>query len=493
MKIKSISEFCGNLITEKHHIEKDNFVGLNDKFVIVCVSSNPEKMYEIQYLRDACVKCGAEFIYVNLAKEENFVKVVDGDCVLCVGERMYKLDKNKTLIVKRHAHMKDANVTHNVSILAKNDFLIVNSSSSILLCSDKAKTTKKFIEDDISYPKSLILDKNNIDNFDSVMSNMKFEYPVIAKVNKGSQGNGVFLFDTPQSLKGVAQYIISPQEDLPCSSIIVQEKIDAEYDLRLHVLRKESDHIIRNGDKYEVFAAMKRKKLDNDYRSNVSLGSDYEEYEPTDDEKELAIKAAKSMGCIWCGVDLMRDKKTKKLYVLEVNCTPSLKGITNVSSKDPATEFVKAMKEAFMNSSDEKSSKEKMTLGYKEIFYINDFDMPLVGLLDTGNGSLTSLRVDDVKVNKEDNTVEWTLFGKKFKTKYDGDVKYTSSGGDRVSQPTTRIDITHNGVTYKNTRIKLSSIVGSKHKDKRVLNVNRKLLSKMNAIVDTSKKHVNSK
>lgn len=488
-KVKTFSEFNNMLITEKHHINTET----NDKFTVVCISSNPEKMYEIQYLREACAHNDSEFIYVNLAKPENFVKIIKGDCLLCVGERIYKLDKNKTLIVKRHAHMKDPNVKHNVDILANNDFLIVNSASSISLCSDKAKTMKRFEEYNVSCPKSLVLDSSNIDNFDTVMDSMKFDYPLIAKVNKGSQGNGVFLFETPQSLKGVAQYIISHKEDLPCDSIVVQEKIDAEYDIRIHVIRTESDHTIRNGDKYEILAAMKRKKLKNDYRSNVSLGSEYEEYEPDNDEIELAIKAAKSVGCIWCGVDIMRDKNTKKLYVLEVNCTPSLKGITDVSKKNPANSFVKAMKDAFMGHDNETDNDEKMVLGYKEIFYINNFDMPLVGLLDSGNGSLTSLRADDIKVDKENNVVEWTLFGNKFKTKYDGDVKFTSSGGNRISQPTTRLDITHNGKTYKNIRVKLSGITGGKHRDNRVLNVNRKLLSLMNAIVDTSKQHVNPK
>lgn len=484
----------GDRIFEKS-LEQDANIDFNMKsgqFVVLCVSGNSEHMYEIQYLKNACTKCNAKFIYVNFAKEENFIKVIDGSCVLCMGDRMYKLEKNNTLVIKRHAKMAIHNVTKNCKLLANNDFLVINTAASIKTTGDKALTMHKFNIDKVPQPKSFVLNKKNIDDFDDIINTMDFDFPVIAKVNKGSQGNGVFIFDTPLSLKGVAQYILSNSEVLDCTDIVVQEKIDAEYDLRLHVLRKESDPVYRSGDEYMVFAAMKRNKLDNDYRSNASLGAEYEYYEATEEEKKLAVEAAKSVRCAWCGVDIMKDKKTGKLYVIEVNSTPSLKGITAVSDKDPATEFIRNMKEAFGKGDEKTNDLEKMVLGYREIFYINDFDQPLTALLDTGNGSLTSILVDDVKVNKEDKTVEWKLFGKKFKTEYDGDIGFRSSAGERIKQPTTRLDITHNGITYKNIRVKLSN-VGGKRGINKSMNVSRDLLMKMNAVVDTSKKHVNSK
>jgi len=485
----------GNRVFEQsfdQDIENVDFNMSSDQFVVLCVSGNSERMYEIQYLKNACAKCNARFIYVNFAKEDNFIKVIDGSCVLCMGDRMYKLEKNNTLVIKRHARMAVPSVKKNCKILSSNDFLVINTPSSIKTSGDKALTIEKFNIDKVPQPKSLILNSRNIDDFDAVIKTIDFDFPVIAKVNKGSQGNGVFLFDGPKSLKGVAQYILSNSDVLDCTDIIVQERIDADYDLRLHVLRKESDPVYRSGDKYVVFAAMKRKKLDNDYRSNASLGADYEYYEATEEEKKLAIEAAKSVRCAWCGVDIMKDKNTGKMYVIEVNSTPSLKGITAVSDKDPATEFIRNMKEAFGKNDETSNEPEKMVLGYREIFYINDFDKPLTALLDTGNGSLTSILANDVKVDKEEGTVEWTLFGKKFKTKYDGMVGFRSSAGERVEQPTTRIDITHNGVTYKNIRVKLSDI-GDKHNVNKSMNVCRDLLKKMNAVVDTSKKHVNSK
>lgn len=485
----------GNRVFEKsleQNIDNIDFGMESNKFVVLCVSGNSEQMYEIQYLKNACAKCDAKFIYVNFAKEDNFIKMIEGSCVLCMGDRMYKLEKNNTLVIKRHARMGVPNVKKNCDILSNNDFLVINTAASIKTSGDKALTIEKFDIDKIPQPKSLVLDSKNIDDFDSVIKTIDFDFPVIAKVNRGSQGNGVFIFDTPQSLKGVAQYILSNSEVLECTSIIVQEKIDSDYDLRLHVLRKESDPVYRSGDEYVVFAAMKRKKLDNDYRSNASLGAGYEYYETTEEEKRLAIEAAKSVRCAWCGVDIMKDKNTGKLYVLEVNSTPSLKGITAVAEKDPATEFIRNMKEAFGKNDEHSNSLEKMVLGYREIFYINDFEKPLTALLDTGNGSLTSILANDVKVNKEDGTVEWKLFGKKFKTKYDGMVGFRSSAGERVEQPTTRLDITHNGITHKNIRVKLSD-VGDKHNVNKSMNVSRDLLKKMNAVVDTSKKHVNSK
>lgn len=488
--IKNFDDFFKGQ-TRVNESAKPLFCKNSDCFTVVCVSVNGSNSYEIQYLKRACEIHNSRFILADFTKKENFVKIIDGECVLCVGNVMYNLDKTKTIIVKRHAHMSNPLVSKNIDILVNNNFLIVNSKQSNSLCRDKEKTIKKLETDNISCPKYIVLNNENIGDFDKIISKLDVDFPVIAKIANGTQGNGVFMFDSPNSLKGVSQYILSHKEILGCGNIIVQELIKSDYDLRLHVLRTESDSTIRNGDNYTVFAAMKRKKLSNDYRSNVSLGSEYEMYEPESDEIELAKKAAKSVGCIWCGVDIMKDSETGKLYVIEINSTPSLKGISNVAKKDPATEFVGMLKQAFGIFDVETTKKEKQALGYKETFYINDFEKPLIALLDTGNGSLTSLRADDISVNKKEGFVEWTLFGKRFKTKYDGDVSYMSSSGNRVHQPTTRVDITHNGVKYENVRIKLSSITGHKHKDKRVLNINRDLMSKMNIVIDSSKKHVN--
>jgi glutathione synthase/RimK-type ligase-like ATP-grasp enzyme len=45
----------------------------------------------------------------------------------------------------------------------------------------------------------------------------------------------------------------------------------------------------------KVIASMRRNKIENDFRTNVSLGGTTDKYKPSKEIKELAIKAAKSV------------------------------------------------------------------------------------------------------------------------------------------------------------------------------------------------------
>ena len=71
----------------------------------------------------------------------------------------------------------------------------------------------------------------------------------------------------------------------------------------------------------------------NDFRSNVSLGAEAEKMKLTELEKEVAIKASKSVSGILTGVDLIPSKDREKIepYVLEVNSNPGLSGIEEVN------------------------------------------------------------------------------------------------------------------------------------------------------------------
>lgn len=463
---------------------------LTDTITVVCVSVNRDDTNEIEHLKNACDANQVRFVRINLSKPENTIENRDGDCILTIGDKSYRVSKDKTIVMKRHARMGDSEVSKKFSLFNRNGFLVINSNNAIATCHDKIKTAEKLKEYGVSQPKFVALNKDNIDNFNEIMEAADFTYPIIAKVNNGTRGNGVFIFESPQSLKGVAQYIISKGDILPSNALIVQEKIESDYDLRIHVMRKERSTILSPSDKYIVYAAMRRNKMAGDYRSNVSLGADYEPHTPKDDEIALALEAARASGCIVCGVDIMRDKNTGKLYVIEINSTPSLHGISEVSEIDPATNFIKNLKEEFEKAPVAVTEKRERRMGHKETFYIDGLDKPLVAFIDSGNTSYTTVLASDVKVNKAEGTVEWVLHGKKFVTKYEGDAKFIAAGGKTLAQPTTTVDLIHNGETFKNVRIKLAD---KKNRTKltRDMNVGLKLLTKMNAVIVPSEKYIN--
>jgi ribosomal protein S6--L-glutamate ligase len=82
---------------------------------------------------------------------------------------------------------------------------------------------------------------------------------------------------------------------------------------------------------------MKRKGLDDDFRSNLHQGGEGSTVKLTEDERRVAQKAAKSMGLSICGVDIMRSNKGP--LVLEVNSSPGF-GIEKVTGRNVAATIV---------------------------------------------------------------------------------------------------------------------------------------------------------
>ena len=80
-----------------------------------------------------------------------------------------------------------------------------------------------------------------------------------------------------------------------------------------------------------------------EFRSNFHLGGRVLVADLSDDEKTLAVAAAKACGLDVSGVDILRTKSGPK--VIEVNANPGLEGITLATGKDIAGEIVQFMVE----------------------------------------------------------------------------------------------------------------------------------------------------
>lgn len=87
-----------------------------------------------------------------------------------------------------------------------------------------------------------------------------------------------------------------------------------------------------------VIASMKRQSLDDDFRSNIHQGGEGTAIKLTDEEKKVALKAAKAMGLPICGVDMMRSSRGP--LVLEVNSSPGLQGIEKVTGRNVAAKII---------------------------------------------------------------------------------------------------------------------------------------------------------
>lgn len=151
------------------------------------------------------------------------------------------------------------------------------------------------------------------------------ELPVIIKLARGTHGNGVVLAETKKAAKSVMQAFHVMDDD--GTNILMQEFIreSAGEDIRVFLV---------NG---KVVASMKRKGLDDDFRSNLHQGGEGTIAKLSEEERRVAQKAAKAMGLPVCGVDIMRSERGP--LVLEVNSSPGF-GIEKVTGRNVALEIV---------------------------------------------------------------------------------------------------------------------------------------------------------
>jgi ribosomal protein S6--L-glutamate ligase len=89
----------------------------------------------------------------------------------------------------------------------------------------------------------------------------------------------------------------------------------------------------------KVVASMKRQSInfEEEFRSNIHQGGEGTSIKLTDEERKVAVKAAKTMGLSICGVDLIRSKRGP--LVLEVNSSPGFT-IEHVTGRNVAEKII---------------------------------------------------------------------------------------------------------------------------------------------------------
>jgi len=195
----------------------------------------------------------------------------------------------------------------------------VNRSIALVRSRDKLRTLQLLSKAGVGIPKTVF--SKSTAAVDDLIE--QIGVPMIIKVARGSQGNGVVLAETKKAAKSVIQAFY-----VEGVSILLQEFIEeaAGSDIRAFVVGNQ------------VVASYKRQSLDDDFRSNIHQGGTGTVVKLTDEEKKTALKAAKAVGLQICGVDLIRSKRGP--LVLEVNAAPGLEGIESVTGRDVAGKII---------------------------------------------------------------------------------------------------------------------------------------------------------
>lgn len=212
-----------------------------------------------------------------------------------------------------------------------------SSSIAITRARDKLRSAQILTKAGVETPKTFV--SRNTADIDHLLEQIGL--PVIIKLASGTHGNGVVLAETKKAAKSALQAFYLYNED--GTNILLQEYIkeSAGTDIRAFVV----------GSK--VVASMKRQSLDDDFRSNLHKGGEGMAIKLTDQEKKMAVKAARAMGLHIAGVDLMRSPRGP--LVLEVNASPGF-GIEKITGRNVAVKII----EYIEHNATRRTSKDKV-------------------------------------------------------------------------------------------------------------------------------------
>ncbi|WP_299105536.1 RimK family alpha-L-glutamate ligase [uncultured Tenacibaculum sp.] len=206
-----------------------------------------------------------------------------------------------------------------------NNVYTTASSLGILRAQNKVRTLQIMNKASLPIPSTLFsVNPENIAEQIDLLGGA----PIIIKLQEGTHGSGVILAESKKSAKSIIDTMYSTNTHILLQEFIKESNSE---DIRAFVVGNN------------VVAAMKRKGLEDDFRSNIHRGGSGSKIDLTSEEEEIAIKAAQLLNLDIAGVDLIRSKRGPLL--IEVNSTPGLQGIEAFTKVDIAKAIIKFLEE----------------------------------------------------------------------------------------------------------------------------------------------------
>lgn len=283
----------------------------------IAILSNGPGNYSTKRLKEEALRRGHE---VKIVKYRDCYASIEQNnpTVSYRGEDLGKFDA----IIPRIASNMTRYGTAIVRQLEMQGIYSCSSSIAINRSRDKLRSMQLLAKSGVGIPKTVV--SRNTTDIDVLLEQLG-DMPVIIKLARGTHGNGVVLAETKKAAKSVLQAFYLTNDD--GTNILLQEfiKESAGTDIRAFVVGSR------------VVASMKRQSLDDDFRSNLHKGAEGTTIKLTDEEKKIAVKAAKAMGLNIAGVDMMRSNRGP--LILEVNASPGF-GIEKVTGRDVASAII---------------------------------------------------------------------------------------------------------------------------------------------------------
>jgi ribosomal protein S6--L-glutamate ligase len=147
--------------------------------------------------------------------------------------------------------------------------------------------------------------------------------PVVVKLLQGTQGIGVVLAESARAAESVIEAFHGLEQNILIQKFIKEAK---GADIRAVVVGRR------------VAAAMRRKAVPGEFRSNLHRGGSAEGIRLRHEYRRTALAAARVLGLRMAGVDLIKSDEGP--MVMEVNSSPGLEGIQRATGVDVADAII---------------------------------------------------------------------------------------------------------------------------------------------------------
>lgn len=461
--IKTFSDFIKPVVVTSIN-ESKTVKKHKKKCTIIFVTKNPTSETshgEFSRFRESAKKFGVNIFGVDPDKVKYRLTESGSLEINDIGT----FNKNEVIFFFRHSirygandadkKVSQTNVKNLKSLLKSNGFYVSNDSKVATICKSKLKTFELLKKHNVSTIETVHVDRHfyesrglkSIPKLEKFLSSESLSFPLVVKVDDGTQGTGIFKCPDVEVLASIVQYLVKTKGEC-----IIQPFCEIDYDVRVHVFCKTLNPQTAKVDDFITIGSMKRGKAVGDFRTNYSVGGQISEYELSKEEEKLSKEAAKAIGSVWCGIDICKDNISGKYYVIECNSSPALAGISSVSSETPTDLMVKEIKKTLTGN--KKSDDISKIHGRELVSYYETVTMdgiPVRGMFDTGNSSNPAFKSEKFEI--DDDKVTFEIMGQEVTKKIVKMKSILHSGVKSEPRPIVKIDLGFNGRILKDVEI----------------------------------------
>jgi ribosomal protein S6--L-glutamate ligase len=205
----------------------------------------------------------------------------------------------------------------------------LNESQAIARSRDKLRSLQILSRHDIGMPPTVFT--RQPDHVPACIDRVEGP-PVVVKLLQGTQGIGVILAETAAAATSVIEAFHGLDQNILIQKFIREAR---GADIRALVVGRR------------VVAAMRRKAVAGEFRSNIHRGGKAQKVRLPPEYRRTALAAARVLGLRVAGVDLIESDEGP--MVMEVNSSPGLEGIQNTTAVDVADAIVEHIEQEVLS------------------------------------------------------------------------------------------------------------------------------------------------